>query len=354
MLVPAFLSLLGCRGPAAESSDAPAPTETAPPTTPAGCPTNPPLASGLHTLDDQGITRTFELFVPSSVPADAPKPLILVFHGWGGDEGEFLGSDLVRAQADARGYVVAAPRGLGSGPPDQRYNSWRFSGSDTGLRPDGAPICDPSQTPDYRYPSCSEGSPAVAQSTCSWTHCQADDVAFVLNLVAHLEANLCIDPARVFATGGSNGGMFTWELGQRTADTPVFAAIAPLIGLPHAGYLDANPTLPVLLVTGTTDTTVPPGAWDDPSPTTTTDGDRYDYTGATAITQAWAAARGCDVGAPASPFDDGEPVTDCRTYCPADGGWPSVLDCRAQMGHTYNFTWSWPLTLDFFDAAAAR
>ena len=27
-----------------------------------------------------------------------------------------------------------------------------------------------------------------------------------------------------------------------------------------------------------------------------------------------------------------------------------VLDCRLPMGHTYQFTWAWPLILDFFDA----
>ena len=31
-------------------------------------------------------------------------------------------------------------------------------------------------------------------------------------------------------------------------------------------------------------------------------------------------------------------------------GWPKVLDCRAAMGHTYEFSWAWRLILDFFDA----
>jgi poly(3-hydroxybutyrate) depolymerase len=306
--------------------------------------------SGIYTVDDQGIARTYQLFVPSSYRQDTPAPLVAVFHGWGGDEDEFLGSEAVRAESEARGYVVVAPRGLGSGPPDQSYRSWSFSGSTTGLTPSGSPICDPPATPDYSYPSCNEGSPPVAQNTCSWTHCQADDVAFALALIEHVGREVCVDTARVFATGGSNGGMFTWELGQRTVDAPVFAAIAPVIGLPHEGYLDANPDLPVMLTTGTKDSTVPPGEWEDPSPTTTTDGDVFHYTGATAITQAWASARGCDTTVSAAPFDDGESLTDCRSYCPVDAGWPAVLDCRVEMGHTYGLSWSWTLTLDFFDA----
>jgi hypothetical protein len=49
------------------------------------------------------------------------------------------------------------------------------------------------------------------------------------------------------------------------------------------------------------------------------------------------------------PFDDGRPQTDCRTYCASDAGWPRVLDCRADRGHTYDLKWTWPLMLDFFD-----
>jgi hypothetical protein len=107
--------------------------------------------------------------------------------------------------------------------------------------------------------------------------------------------------------------------------------------------------MPVLLVTGTRDRTVPPGDWEDPSFTTTSDADVYYYTGATAITQVWAEAAGCSTATAASPVDVGVPDLDCRSYCPDGGGLPPVLDCRAQMGHTYEFSWSWPLVLEFFD-----
>jgi poly(3-hydroxybutyrate) depolymerase len=192
----------------------------------------------------------------------------------------------------------------------------------------------------------------VAQNGCSWTQCQADDVAFARALVETIASDLCVDPRRVYAAGGSNGGMFTWELGRRNAEAPVFAALAPLVGLPHAGYLAADGALPVLLLTGTEDPVVPPGDWEDASPTTSSSGqDRFYYTGATAITRSWARARGCDVTVDALPYDDGDPRTDCRTYC-ADADVPPVLDCRAEQGHVYGLSWTWPLVLDFFDAHA--
>jgi hypothetical protein len=100
------------------------------------------------------------------------------------------------------------------------------------------------------------------------------------------------------------------------------------------------------------DNVVPPGAWENPSYTTTSNGsDRYYYTGATAITRSWAEAQSCSVAGKAIPFDDGNQKTDCRTYCSNDlPGWPRVLDCRARMGHSYNLSWSWKLIMDFFAA----
>lgn len=320
--------------------------------------------SGSYTMqqrdlsDSIDITRTFRVHLPKGYKKNVPAPLVVIFHGWGGDENEFLGSKSVRSLADKRGYILVAPRGLGSGAPDNSNNSWTFSGSASGLDGDGingdvagdsAAICGP-RTPDYSYASC-----AIAKAnSCSWTHCQADDVQFTVKLVESVKAKLCVDMDNVFATGGSNGGMFTWELGQNPVSAGTFRAIAPLIGLPHRGYLDAqgkSDDLPVLLITGTRDGVVPPGDWEDESFTTTSNGsDRYYYTGATAITQVWAVAHDCNIEEAAKPFDDGHRKSDCRTYCSSDAGWPRVLDCRARMGHTYSFSWAWPLILDFFDA----
>ena len=318
---------------------------------------SPMAKSGLYTLDRGAITRDFRVYLPKGYNPQKPAPLVVLFHGWGGDENEFLSSRVVRDEADRRGYILVAPRGLGSGAPDFRYNSWTFSGRSTGLDGDGvnprvpgdtAATCDPSATANYAYRSCTD----VAANTCSWTQCQDDDLGFFLALLDYLETRLSIDQRNVFACGGSNGGMFTWYLGQTPASAARLRAIAPLIGLPHRAYL-APPgrggDLPVILITGTRDTTVPPGPWENPSYTASSDGDRYFYTGATAITRVWAAAMGCDTSAPAVPFHDGYPETDARTYCSSDPGWPRVLDCRADMGHTYQFNWAWPLILDFFD-----
>jgi hypothetical protein len=148
--------------------------------------------------------------------------------------------------------------------------------------------------------------------------------------------------------------MFVWDLARDESSLGIFAAMASLIGLPHRGYL-APPTttagMPVMSLTGSRDRTVPPGDWGEASFTTSTDGDRYYYTGATAITKAWAEAYGCDTSSAAAPIDVGVAEVDCRgwSFCRGETQWPPVLDCRRDMGHTYGLSWSWPLILDFFD-----
>ena len=66
-----------------------------------------------------GIDRTFRVHVPKRYNPEKPRktPLVLIFHGWGGDENEFLDSEAVIREADRRGFILVAPRGLGSGSP---------------------------------------------------------------------------------------------------------------------------------------------------------------------------------------------------------------------------------------------
>ena len=324
----------------------------------AACPSTS-WSSGDYTFEQDGIARQFRVRLPAGYSADQAYPLIVLFHGWGGDQGEFLDNVTVQSQSDQRGYVLVAPLGLGREEPGNRFSSWSFQGSTTGLDGDGLnatvkddtnAICDDDRTADYTYPSC-EG---IAQNGCAWTQCSVDDVAFAAALVQEVSANVCIDSDRVYAVGGSNGGMFVWDLGRDERSAGVFTAVAPILGLPHRGYLDppiSEGGMPVISITGSRDRTVPPGEWGQDSFTTTSDGDVYYYASASAITKVWAEAQGCDTTVPAAPIDIGSSSMECRgwSYCQSDSQWPPVVDCRGDMGHVYNLSASWPLMLDFFE-----
>jgi poly(3-hydroxybutyrate) depolymerase len=321
-------------------------------------------ASQLYNFDHSGVSRVYKLYLPTSYDESSkiPSPLIFLFHGWSGDEDDFLWYDVVRSEADTRGYVLVAPRGLGSGSPDNSLNSWTFESSNTGVSTGGNAICDVERQTNFNYASCVDAG--VAANICAWTQCQDDDVDFFLSLLSHLKASLSIDSRNVFVSGGSNGGMFTWFLGQSPTSSHYLRAIAPVIGVPHRDNLQVAgraSALPVILITGRTDSTVPPGEWNDEEPTESFDGDFFYYTGASAITRKWAESAGgqglCEiVGEVAEPFDEGRgDGADCRTYCKIGAEeWPVVLDCRYNMGHDYNLDEVWPLVMDFFDYHACH
>ena len=84
-----------------------------------------------------------------------------------------------------------------------------------------------------------------------------DDVEFMRRLIATVQDGACTDPARVFATGMSNGGSITpSRLGCELSDR--IAAIAPISGA-YGSQPACTPVRPVSVmeVHGTLDHTVP-------------------------------------------------------------------------------------------------
>jgi poly(3-hydroxybutyrate) depolymerase len=69
------------------------------------------LASGTYQMTDQHVTRTYRVFVPSRYQPETAYPLVVVFHGWGGDENEFLGDENVcRAHSELHVPLVQGRR----------------------------------------------------------------------------------------------------------------------------------------------------------------------------------------------------------------------------------------------------
>ena len=135
-----------------------------------------------RTLQINGETRRYFLHLPASAAHRRPAPLVLVFHGGGGNATGIAPHTGFSALADREGFVVAYPQGING-----RWNDGR------GL--------------------------AAA------TH---DDVGFVRALLDTLGRELGIDPKRVYATGISNGAIFAYRL---ACDLPgTLAAIAPVAG----------------------------------------------------------------------------------------------------------------------------
>jgi polyhydroxybutyrate depolymerase len=82
-----------------------------------------------------------------------------------------------------------------------------------------------------------------------------DDVGFISALIDHLLANYPIDPARVYVTGLSNGGMMTHRIGYMLSDK--VAAIAPVIAALFGDEPQPTQPVPTLIINGAVDETVP-------------------------------------------------------------------------------------------------
>jgi polyhydroxybutyrate depolymerase len=80
------------------------------------------------------------------------------------------------------------------------------------------------------------------------------DVAFIAHLLDRVEATLCIDPSRVFATGMSNGAQMSSLLACRLSGR--IAAIAPVSGEEFLAPCDGAP-VPILAFHGTADPILP-------------------------------------------------------------------------------------------------
>jgi pimeloyl-ACP methyl ester carboxylesterase len=123
--------LVGCGGGGTSDNYIETPPSSGPQTVDNGsCPaTN--WDAGSMSITHNGIERQMRVYIPSSYKSDTPSPLILAFHGWGGDENAFLGNSTVRNQLDEHNYIMIAPVGLGSS--ESSLASWSFRGSTTGL-----------------------------------------------------------------------------------------------------------------------------------------------------------------------------------------------------------------------------
>jgi polyhydroxybutyrate depolymerase len=267
------------------------------------------------TIASGGRERWYVRHVPPAHDGAAPVPVVVDLHGYSeGAEVHALVSGL-GPYGDEQGFVTLTPHGQGQGP---------------------VPLWD--TTP---------GGP---------------DQVFLEAMLDDVEAQLCVDTARVFVTGLSNGAMMTSMLACELADR--FAAAAPVAGVTEVAGCNADRPVPVVAFHGTDDGFLAyeggfgPQVASLPSPDGRgTLGDAADQAGGSAeptgpsvpdVVAGWAERNGCDDTAP-----DEEVVADDVTLlafaCPAgaeaelyrvEGGghsWPGsefLANAVSVVGHT--------------------
>jgi len=236
-LAPAALSallLVGCSSTNRVDTSTPSSAETR-----GACTATAPAESGRRTIEVDGHEREYALHLPPGYDGTEPAPLILNLHGFGGTIDEQDESTQLPELAGQRGYIVVTPQGLpisvpsdnpaGAQPED--FNGlafWNFFGSS------GA---------DFGSDTTLAGIDV--------TNLGVDDVAFFDALLDQLESDLCVDTARVYSTGMSNGAGMTTTLGCELGDR--FDAIAPVSGVNLSGACPGDHPISVRAVHGDAD-----------------------------------------------------------------------------------------------------
>lgn len=187
-------------------------------------------------VDEDGVERAWCRFVPDG---EGPWPLVLWFHGAGGDAADVYDHTLLREKAES--WEFAGGSGLVLVSVQGRNLHW--------------PTADPRDGSHFDIYHRDLGSPS-----------SNPDVALVDGIVDDLVEEGLADPSRIYAMGWSNGGFFAQlyamarhdtatQGGNTVAAAAVFSAADPfhdaIAGAEPSCRLDPYPTSEVpLLVVG--------------------------------------------------------------------------------------------------------
>jgi polyhydroxybutyrate depolymerase len=181
---------------------------------------------GSHHLRLQlaGLERHVLIYVPAGMPADA-WPVVLMLHGAGGTSQWMLLETRWDEEAEREKFVVVLPDATLPQPdmPLQFFKNPQVWNDGSGLPP------------------------------ASWV--QVDDVAFLRVLLGELPKHLPVDPARIYATGFSNGASMAFRLGLELSEQ--IAAIAPVAGYCWQRGPKPKRMVPALYLVGDKDPLVP-------------------------------------------------------------------------------------------------
>jgi polyhydroxybutyrate depolymerase len=216
-----------------------------------------------------GREREYLLHTPAGL-SDAPVPVVFVFHGGGGKSAGVAKLTKFSELADREKFLVVYPQGIDGGFNDGRVTKVLRAHRE-----------------------------------------QVDDLAFFDALLAEIARRHRVDPKRVFATGISNGGMFSHYLAANRSEK--IAAIAPVVGgiaVPFDAKFNPARPVSVLIIQGTEDPLVP---YDGGPIGARARQDRGSVVATAAAIELWRAANGCAAEPEISALPDLDQSDGCRT-----------------------------------------
>jgi polyhydroxybutyrate depolymerase len=167
---------------------------------------NGPTNHGASTINVNGISREYIMYVPSTYDSKKSVPLMLIFHGWTMSAYDQMKISDMRGLAESEKFILVYPQGtIFKGSTHWNVGSWT-------------------------------------------TGSTSDDLGFVDELINHISAKHNIDMKRIYAAGYSNGGFFSQELACNLSNN--IAAIGTVVANMSTRTKDnCNPSHPIPLVT---------------------------------------------------------------------------------------------------------
>jgi polyhydroxybutyrate depolymerase len=222
-----------------------------------------------QTIVTGGLIRYYEWVAPDG---NAPRPVLLVFHGLGGNAGEIRRSSEMTEPANHAGYVVVYPQAA-----NEANRGWSMG-------------CE----------RCTDGDVRGI-----------NDVAYVDAILDDLANRTPIDRSRIYATGFSMGGWFVYALAcQRSGMVRAIAPVGGLMPRPVAGLCEHNDPTGALVMFGDNDQTQPyngsPG--------------EFGVFGADSSAIFWARANNCGVEGPDEEKTFGSTRVRVTVHTACDGG----------------------------------
>ena len=244
-------------------------------------------------------TRRYQLHVPASYDPAKPTPVVIAFHGGGGNPQSMIRLSGLNSKSDDAGFIVAYPYGSGRNPDRQ-------------LTFNGGGCCGYAKNKDI------------------------DDIGFVAAVLDDLEASANIDSDRIYATGISNGAIMSYYVASELSER--IAAIAPVAGPMMTD--ECHPTEPVSIIHfhGTGDELAPFGGGRGKGSPGVPAFMRPEFRSVMHSIQNWVSANGCttepQVRQLPDAADDGMRVTQ-KVWSRGTGGAEVVLYEIENGGHTW-------------------
>jgi len=182
----------------------------------------PLFGPGNHdfSINFDGMVRSYKVHAPPSYNALSPTPLVITFHGGGGNSEAMRIFTNMDSTSNREGFIVVYPEATGDTLLGQPAGGWN--------------ACD----------SC--GAKLMIENN-------NDDVGYIAKMIDKLTGDFVIDKNRIFATGHSNGAQMTFRLACELSDR--IAAIAP-VGMQALNMETCEKLkrpMPLILIHGTED-----------------------------------------------------------------------------------------------------